>query len=222
MQDHLIIHRHQQSMRVRESERKRIARIIHDRIIQPLVGLDYSLSNARRYRVDDIYDQLPLMQEELRHAMLSLRSICAELHTSTEDRIDLVPAIQSLLRSVEHQHGSQIALQIEGDKHRMLPHEISSCLLAVLQEALANIRKHASARHIWIKLAIGVDQVSVVVQDDGVGFEMPKHLDDLLAHHHFGLIGMVEQIEEAQGTLKISSALGQGTCIQVSVPYRLG
>jgi signal transduction histidine kinase len=89
-------------------------------------------------------------------------------------------------------------------------------LLRVIQEALANVRKHAQARHVWITFKTEDKGVAVIVEDDGKGFE-----PDDAQLGHFGLRLMRERCESVGGSLHVDSAIGQGTRIEARLPLNI-
>jgi signal transduction histidine kinase len=96
-----------------------------------------------------------------------------------------------------------------------LTSEVETTLYRIAQEALNNIAKHACAAHVGIILERRSDQVWLIVEDDGVGFDMAKMDGDLGG---FGLLGMQERAALVGATLQIESAPGEGTTIYVRMP----
>jgi signal transduction histidine kinase len=93
-------------------------------------------------------------------------------------------------------------------------------LYRIAQEALANVAKHARARHAWVTLDAAVDHGQLQVRDDGTGFVTTRSVDPLggqLGLNHFGLASMRQQIEMAGGTWQLHSRPGHGTTITVTV-----
>jgi signal transduction histidine kinase len=85
----------------------------------------------------------------------------------------------------------------------------------VVQEALANVARHAAARSVTIRLVWDDSRLVLTVQDDGRGFVVPAALHDLTAQGHFGLMGMQERANLIGGTWTVESAPGQGTTVRV-------
>jgi signal transduction histidine kinase len=130
----------------------------------------------------------------------------------------LVAAIRSRIREIESLGALQVVLQAEDDTDQWLPEDVSLCLFRFLQEALANVQKHAAARRVVVDLQIAPDNVCVTVQDDGVGFQVPTHLGQFIATRHFGLVGLRERLELVHGSLEVISEPGRGTCLQACIP----
>jgi signal transduction histidine kinase len=212
---------HQQVLRAREEERKYVARELHDQIIQSLVGLNYHLARLRPSENPDINEQIDSLQLQVRQTLEDIRRICSHLRPPTLDSLGLVAAMRSYIRSFESASSAQLMLRVEGDVDRWLPEEVSLCLFRFLQEALINVRKHATARRVEVSLQINLDTVCLNVRDDGVGFHVPPRLEHLVAHKHFGLAGLQERLELLDGACEVTSVLGRGTSLRASIPLSM-
>ena len=212
---------HQQIMRAREEERKRVARDLHDQIIQELVGLNYNLSKMRDNPDLDLNAQIPQLQRDTRQILGEVRRICSDLRPPALDSLGLVAAVRSRLRDLERQDLLQVVLRIEGDVERRLPEDVSLCIFRVLQEALSNAHKHACAGRVEVSLLLHADELCLVVEDDGKGFQVPQNLGQLLEGKHFGLVGLRERLDLVHGSLDVMSRPGHGTCLHAWVPLSL-
>jgi signal transduction histidine kinase len=99
-----------------------------------------------------------------------------------------------------------------------LPQPLAVAVFRVVQEALRNCVRHARAHQITVRLRKESAEVTVDVQDDGRGFRVPDRLDELAQGGHFGLVGLAERVEQADGELTVTSAPGAGTTIAVRFP----
>jgi signal transduction histidine kinase len=212
---------HQQVVRAREEERKRVARDLHDQIIQELVVLNYNLSKMRDNRELDLNVQIPQLQRDTRQILGEVRRICSDLRPPALDSLGLVAAVRSRLRELELRGSLQVVLRIEGDVERRLPEEVSLCIFRVLQEALSNAHKHACAGRVEVSLLLHADELCLVVEDDGEGFQVPQNLGQLLDGKHFGLVGLRERLDLIHGSLEVRSRPGYGTCLRARVPWSL-
>jgi len=204
---------HRQLLHAREDERKLLARELHDEAIQALVGLNYRLAQMEDGAAGD-------MQAEVRRIVEDLRGMIRTLRPPALDNFGLVTAIRSHVRELGEAGGetARIDLRVEGDTERWLPEDIQLCLYRVMQEALINVEKHASARHVQVTLDIQPKEVTLEIRDDGRGFRLPQHLGSLLEQDHFGLVGLRERLELVRGGLQIYSSPGEGTRLTASVP----
>ncbi|MCC6188896.1 MAG: hypothetical protein IT318_07665 [Anaerolineales bacterium] len=210
---------HRQVVRAREDERKRVARELHDEIIQPLVGLKFQLAEMRASAgqgTDGSSSRWP--KEEIQRVVDDVRRICADLRPPALDTLGLASAVRARVREVGRQGALQIRLSIEGDEERELPEELSVCMYRILQEALLNVQKHAAARQVRVSLRIGPDEVSLTVEDDGRGFETPLQLNRLVGAGHFGLAGARERLRLVNGRLEISSTPPHGARLVARAP----
>ncbi len=94
---------------------------------------------------------------------------------------------------------------------RRLPPETELSLFRVAQEALRNIRKHAQATEVLVKIEFTPNKVSLTIADNGRGFRIPKAIDDFVNKDKLGLIGMQERTRSVGGTFSIKSQIGKGT-----------
>ena len=209
---------HQQIIHTREEERKRVARELHDQIIQALVGINYHLSTVRSQSSPDTREHITEIQTAVRQTLDDVRQICADLRPPALDSLGLVAAVRSWLRTLEQQSALDVDLELSGNTQQCVPEDIAICLYRVMQEALVNVQKHAEASCVIVKLDFQPDQIQLVVQDNGKGFSVPQQLGALMADHHFGLVGLRERLELVKGTITISSIPEQGTSVSASVP----
>jgi signal transduction histidine kinase len=214
--DHARLHR--QLLFVRELERKRLARELHDQIVQLLVGLGFGLSKIKRNADGGLREEIDQLQSNLHEILVEARNVCSDLRPTVLDSQGFVPAIRSLLREVNSKSSFDLRLEIEGDTEQALPEEIALCIYRALQEGLLNIQKHASARQVNITILLSQNHTSFILEDDGKGFILPSRLGDLTVAGHFGLVGLVERVELIGGKVKIITSPGNGCQITVDIP----
>lgn len=202
-------------------ERARIAREMHDSLAQVL-GYVSTKAQAtqellRTGQVERARTQAGQLGEVARAAYADVRENILNLRAALEPGQDFVAALRHYLERWEEQSGVAVELTVNDDglEHALLPiAELQ--LLRIIQEALSNVRKHASATHAALCLVREGDQLVVTVEDNGIGFT-----PDALGHAtfpRFGLLGMRERAEAVEGTLAVRSAPGEGTHIIVRVP----
>jgi len=206
----------QQLLRAQEEERKNISRELHDEVGQLLTGLRIELGNLQRGLGGDsplnsrIEEAKRLAEQSLR----TLRNMAMLLRPSMLDDHGLGPSITWQAKEFSRRFEIPVSVQMEGPVEN-LPTGYGVCLYRVIQEVLTNAAKHAQARHIKIAVSAEADRVLASVEDDGTGFD-PAARDQPAG---IGLLGVSERIRELQGTLKISSQPGQGTRIEVEMPF---
>ncbi len=217
-----------QLLRSREEERARLARDLHDGPLQALVGLNLQLGlllaedggqeagNRNETGSIALTDVLTTMRWEVRDLLAGLRQVCADLRPPMLDTFGLGAALAALAE--EWSAGSGVAVQLDlppDASLRSLPGEMAVNLYRVVQEALANVARHAAASVVTIQAAWEDARLQLAVRDDGRGFVVPAALHDLAGQGHFGLAGMQERAELIGGTLAVESALGEGTTVRV-------
>jgi signal transduction histidine kinase len=208
---------HRQVLFSRENERKRLARDVHDQIIQSLVGLNYRLARLREHLDSQGSLNLAQLQCDLRLILVEARDICYDLRPPALDTLGLVPALESRISEIQSRVPFRILFLVQGDEEKDIPKDTALCLFRVFQEALQNVQKHAGANLVSVRLEIGCDSVTLTIQDDGRGFKPPTPLDLLAKDRHFGLLGVQELLQMVQGELKVSSNLGKGCKLAAQV-----
>ena len=104
----------------------------------------------------------------------------------------------------------------EGADGARLPQDVETVLYRVIQEAVTNTMKHAAAGHVTVAVTIGPGDVTAVVTDDGIGFEMAN--GGIVPHNSFGLLGMQERLRPVGGMFDVRSTAGRGTTVTVRIP----
>ena len=210
-----------QLMQSREAERKRLARELHDQIIQDLINLHYHLDLNARPLSTTAEGQAQALRERLQSIIDNLRKVCFNLRPAALDDLSLDLAVQGYVEEFNAQYGLNVDLHLAsevGDPTIDLPEQLKLCVFRVLQEALTNVLRHAHASLIQVELAVLPDHVSLQVRDNGKGFQCPTNLSRLIGKGHFGLAGLQEWMNLVNGTLRIESAPGNGTTLWVRAP----
>ena len=130
------------------------------------------------------------------------------------DDLGLVPALRGILDVFREQYGLIAEIVVVGEERRAEGH-IEIGIFRVAQEALNNVVKHAQALSVRIRVEFAAHGVTVIIEDDGRGFE---ESDDNSANGHFGLLGMRERLQILDGNLTIKSVPGRGTKVLITVP----
>jgi signal transduction histidine kinase len=198
-------------------ERDRIGRDLHDGIIQSLYAVSLSLEDVPEImatapaeaegRVDAAIDSLQVSIRELRNFIYGLRP-------ETFDGEDVASGIVTLSEQFRHNTLVEVELDLDADVGRELTPEQGTELLYLVREAFSNAARHAQARHVTVTFRRDADITTLVVADDGVGFDETKPVP---AGHH-GLGNMQARAEAAGATMQVHSASGQGTRIIVTLP----
>jgi two-component system sensor histidine kinase UhpB len=204
-----------QVLQAQEDERKRIARELHDETAQVLTTLLIGLKMLARARSQaELQARLSEMRELTAHALEAVRDMALELRPSTLDDLGLVDALESYAETYASRLGLPVHFEAEGFDQR-LSAQIELALYRVVQEAMTNVARHASAREVWVVLRHAGDEVSASVRDDGAGFEPEEVMKSKEAG--LGLFGMRERMSLVGGDLTIQSAPGSGTSVLARV-----
>jgi signal transduction histidine kinase len=213
-------------MEARERERTRWAREIHDETVQGLGALRLKLANAR-----DANEQAALSSavdavlEGLGQEIDGLRHLITELRPAALDDLGLFPALEALARRAQAIDGLEVSTEIdlgpEREQQRLDP-ELESTLYRVVQEALTNVSRHASATQAVITVVERNGTVRASVTDNGQGLPAagltgPRTPADELKGG-FGVSGMRERAELVGGELELMPAQGGGTTLVLTVP----
>jgi signal transduction histidine kinase len=190
-----------------EAERARWARELHDETLQGLGALRMLLVSARRS--GDV-DHVALAVEHLEEEIDGLRGLIRDLRPAALDELGLGAAIEGLAERAERRGDVCVATDVRLPAGR-LPSEIEVAAYRVVQEALSNAVRHASARHVSIKLEVRDRAIHADIHDDGAGFDPNAPADG------FGLIGMRERIALLRGELEIASSAA-GTHVSAAIP----
>lgn len=221
---------HRQLLAVREDERREIARVLHDDVIQPLIVGNYQIAETQRLlrngsmkrgsALSSSLVSLENIRQHVKEAVAALRSTISDLRPVGLDDLGIAVAIESFVARLRAEHGSELPdIGLDLDRTVVdLPEVVSICVFRTGQEAVRNALKHARARHVEISFHMLPEGVRLVVRDDGCGFPVPVRLTEFAQGDHFGLVGMAERVAWIDGVLTIHSEVGVGTEIQVFVP----
>jgi signal transduction histidine kinase len=169
--------------------------------------------------VAPLAEELGAVRAEVRNLLVELRQVCAELRPPMLDTLGLGAALRALAEDWSAQHEVTVQLDLPSNAAlRPLPDEVAVNLYRVVQEALANIARHAQAQAVTLCLTWQDARLSLTIQDDGQGFAVPVALRSLTDHGHFGLVGVQERVNLIGGTLTLESAPGRGTAMRVIWP----
>ena len=197
-----------------ELERERLARELHDETGQALTSILLGLKAIEE--ADDDAERrrsVLALREQIVSTLHDVRRLAIELRPKALDDFGLVPALERLAETVAEQ--AHVTVHVEaslGDAR--LSAEVETALYRIVQEALTNVVKHATAQTISVVLTRQGDRIVLLVEDDGHGF------DPLAAHEGLGLLGMRERIALVDGRLQVESGAERGTTIAIEVPAR--
>lgn len=204
-------------IRSQEDERRRVARELHDDVIQALIALDQQIQMARRsLRTDPSSAQATLndLRQQTTRLLDGVRRVIRALRPIYLEDLGLPSALETLASDARGLSGLQVMWSLEGEPRRLLPQQ-EIALYRIAQEALTNVARHARATSVRMGLRFEEHRAVLRVEDDGIGFDLPP---DLEGSDHYGLTGMKERTELIGGHLSIETRPGRGTTIVLDLP----
>lgn len=205
-------------IQAQEEERKRVARDIHDGPAQSMAHVvlqsDLAEKLLNQNKIEETKIELRSLKEAVRNTLSDVRKIIFDLRPMALDDLGLVPTLRKYMEEYEKRYHLAADFTIFGKEHRLASSQ-EVAIFRLIQEALHNIGKHAQAKRAQVKLEFQAQALSVIVQDDGIGFEQDLEQTEF---EHFGMMGMKERIQLLGGKLEIQSAKGRGTKVWFNIP----
>ncbi|MBK5270591.1 MAG: PAS domain S-box protein, partial [Bacteroidia bacterium] len=202
---------------IREEERTRIAREIHDELGQELtiMKMDVSWLNEKLKKSDkDTRQKTEGLMRLLDQTVNTVRRIASELRPGLLDDMGLAAALEWQLSEFEKRSGVKTEFK-EMYPDLALPDTIKTGLFRIVQESLTNVGRYAKAKKVIVTLDYTGHQVELIIKDDGIGFEKEK----IATKRTLGLLGMKERTEMMGGAYEINSTPGKGTIVTIIVPF---
>jgi signal transduction histidine kinase len=192
-------------------ERNRLARDLHDSVKQQVFAVSMQLGAARALLKEENPAYGPITEAErlARQAGAELTTLIRELRPAGLESKTLAEALQEYVTDWSRQN--RIAVDLKADRASSIPLANEETLFRVAQEALANVARHSQARHVTVELANKEDELVLMVEDDGVGFDMGY------VEKGVGLDSMRERLEAIGGQLSISSEHSGGTKVTAAL-----
>ena len=210
-----------QITRAQEDERLRISRELHDDTAQVLAGLSRDIASFTTSHEEELLqpmaEQLTKLRDTADTVLEGVRRFSQNLRPSILDDLGLIPALEWLATDLEKQPGITAGISVSGESRRLPPEE-ELVVFRVAQEALSNARRHSGASRIDITVDIGDEALTIIISDNGNGFEMPQRASDLVPSGKLGIVGMRERARLVGATLIVQSEIGKGTTVTLRVP----
>ncbi len=200
-------------------ERQRLARELHDAVSQQLFAISMTMAALKRTLLQNpekAKGQAELVEEMAAAAQSEMRALLLHLRPAHLEGKGLKQGIEDLLREMQGKH--PISFQWSIEEIPSLPKGMEDHLFRILQEALSNTLRHAKAHRVEVKLVVIGNKLRFKITDDGIGFT----IKDERKSSSYGMALMQERVAEIGGVLNISSAPGQGTLIEVTIPIIMG
>ena len=211
-----------QLITAQEEERRRLAGDLHDDAIQSLTAARMHLSvlHHQLERLDGVPEGVAVAlahaRDNLEQGLAAARTFLFDLRPPLLDSAGLEPALRQQLAKLAERTGCKT--EVTWLLEERLDADLETVAFRVVQEALANVARHAGATTVWVQAERDGSDVVLQVADDGVGFDPPAARERAAATGHLGLRSMAERIQTAGGSLEITSEPGGGTRVVLRLP----
>ncbi len=202
-----------------ESERKRIARELHDQTGQALASVMVDLKMLENANNEtETRQSINRLRKAITEEMEAIHELAVALRPSVLDDLGLIPAVEMLVRRFINRQGIPVELTTIGFAEKRADACTETCIYRIVQEALANVARHAQATEVNVILQWRGEKIRGVIEDNGLGFA-PELVD---AKNNLGVLGMKERTQLLQGAFRIESSLGDGTMLVFEMPANAG
>jgi len=216
----LFLLRHMRARAI-EGERSRISRDIHDGILQTLLSVDMQIGvifRKVRQAPDQVAASLDALQQTVRSETAELRRMVTDMRPVGVESADLVELMQAFAERFRNESGLALDLLLDADDLQA-PDRVCRDLFQIYREALHNVKKHAHATHVVVKLWQDDTQVTLMIDDNGQGFSFAgRYVGDELERLRLGPISIKERARSVGGLLTVDSTPGHGARLTVKVP----
>lgn len=201
-------------------ERQRIARELHDSLAQSLGYLHLGLGALERRitagQTAEAHAELTELRQAARDAYEEARQAIFGLRSMVSRSLGLIPTLTEYLHDWSRRTGITVDLKVDAEETMTLPPVVEVQLIRIVQEAMANVRRHAGAKSVLLSIERDRESASVSIRDDGIGFDAPLLAGE--GRDRFGMETMRERAEVVGGKLTFTSRPGQGTTVEVQLP----
>lgn len=205
---------------VEEDVRRRLARDLHDSLAQllaaALMNVRFMREQVSRQRILPESD-LTVLERVMNKALYQVRTMLFDLRPVILETEGLVPALETYVKRLRQEGTGKLHVVVDPNIGRLSP-KIETTVYSIVREALNNVRRHARAANVWLKVSRDNDCLLVTVEDDGRGFDVKAVEASYGERGSIGLLNMRERAETMGGHWSIESTLGQGTRVGLSVP----
>lgn len=206
---------------IQEEARKKLARDLHDGPTQSIGAIAMRVNFARRLLTRDpeqAAGELFQIEELARRTTKEIRQMLFTLRPLILESEGLIPALNQLSEKMRENHNQNVIIEAEESVLEDMEVGKLGVIFFIVEEAVNNARKHARAKHIWVRLNRNGDLIHLEIEDDGVGFDLSSIQSNYEQRDSLGMVNLHERAEIVNGILKIDSSPGGGTRISVTVP----
>ena len=213
----------QELMKAQENERQMISCYLHDNMAQNLSALIIdceTLLDNQPSILPEIRQKVSEMSKMLRECIKEVRNLSYDLRPPVLDELGLVQALFQYCDDFSEDNGINVDFHSAGMKDLKLDFDIEINLYRLIQEGLVNIKKHAAASHVTIRLVAAFPNIILRIDDDGIGFDVQKRMATITKEKRMGIRSMEERAKLLKGEMEIQSKPDQGTKISIKFPYK--
>ena len=210
-------------LKAQETERYKIARDLHDHIAQDLSSLKIGLQtafNGEQPGKDLTREQADHLIEILQRSISEVRNLAYDLRPPGLDQFGLVRTLYTYCEEFAHNNGFKVDFIAAGLDGLHLEDDIQINLYRLIQEALYNVKKHAQAKGVTIRLVASSPNLMLRIIDDGIGFDVGRWRDKSHKEKRMGLQSMMERVGLLNGSIDIRSHDHKGTAIFITIPIK--
>ena len=203
-----------------ESERKRLARQMHDGPAQSLTNLILQAEIVEKsfgLGAEQTRTELTNLKQAVNAAFEKTMDFVFELSPMMLDDLGAVPTVRRYVEDFQEKSGLSVAFGVVGEEHRMAPY-VEVTIFRVIQALLHNVWQHAHASHVQVTLNLQGSAVGITVEDDGSGFDVDEELASAKEKRSLGIATIKQRLEMLGGTVLFESSLGRGTKVTMKIP----
>lgn len=208
-------------LEAQESERKRIARDIHDGPAQHMANVVMKVDICKMVITNDLEEglkELEDLKQSVKVALKEVRSIIFDLRPMSLDDLGLIQTIKQMVNGISEGTNIEIKTNLKAVQAEIEP-IIQVAVYRIIQEIFNNIKKHSKAKNAELRMDFGTKYLMIKMTDDGIGFNVEETLNRVKTKGaSYGLIGIYDRINQLQGEIQIKSSEGAGTIYSVKLP----
>jgi len=208
-------------LEAQENERKRIARDIHDGPAQHMANVAMNVDICKMIIKDNLdkgLEELEELKESVKSALKEVRNIIFDLRPMSLDDLGLNQTIQETIKTICQETSINIEAKLKPIQCE-IENIIQVAVYRIIQEVFNNIKKHSGAKNAAIKLDFGTKYLMLIISDDGIGFNVEATLERVKTKGMcYGLIGILDRVNQLLGEIKIKSSEGKGTVYSIKLP----
>jgi PAS domain S-box-containing protein len=209
-----------QLIKAQENERLKISRDLHDHIAQDLSTLKISLETLFKDQPEDITNKVSQLSNILQRSIATVRDMAYDLRPPGLDQLGLVKTLYLYCEDFSKSSGAEIDFAAAGVDELDLEYETEINIYRLIQEALNNIKRHAGADRVTIRLVASSPVIVIRIKDNGKGFDVNDRRRRALKEKRMGLQSMVERVGLLAGKISIQSRPTKGTYILIEIPLK--